>query len=79
MASLVQHLHDAMRDPVASQARIDDLATEITAVATRNETVLDAEFRFQRLTSPYDAVTAADPLQERQLLSQALGRLHVTD
>ncbi|KQP51505.1 hypothetical protein ASF39_10865 [Methylobacterium sp. Leaf108] len=57
-------------------ARLDALAERLAVISERQADLFSVEFCFQRLTSPYDAVKAPDPLRERRLLAAALERLH---
>jgi hypothetical protein len=62
--------------PAAAARRLDHLTGALAAAAQLHEAALEAEFRFQRLTSPYDMVRPPDPLHEQQALAAAMARLH---
>lgn len=76
MTERLRLLRDAIVGSAGDFARIDRLADAFAAAASRAQGPLEAEFRFQRLTSPYDAVKTPDPARERALLAAAFARLH---
>jgi hypothetical protein len=62
-------------DALDHAARFDRASERLSRISALFADILTVEFCFQRLTSPYDTVTAPDPLRERESLAGALGRL----
>ncbi len=62
-------------DDAAAHRQLDALGTELGRLAAAMRPALAAEFRFQRLTSPYDAARPADPLAERRAFATALAEM----
>lgn len=76
-------LYDALldlraNDTDASRAIVDARAADCLIWREQPDLAdaLDAEYRVQRLTSPYDTVAPLDPVRERAALAAAFDRLH---
>ena len=80
IAALLSDLFEALMalaalDDAAAHRRLDALGIEIGRLAAAIRPALAAEFRFQRLTSPYEGATPASAFAERRAFAAALAEV----
>jgi hypothetical protein len=77
LGALDQALGDlGVRDDAAARARVDAAAAPVLAAARRMATTLEAEFLFQRMTSPNPLIASPDPVADAERFAAVMQRLH---